>query len=33
VIKAKKQNKIKEWERLEISSKKLEIPREHFRQR
>jgi len=33
VIKAKKQKKIKEWERLEISSKKLEIPREHFRQR
>ena len=22
-----------EWERLEISSRKLEIPREHFRQR
>ena len=23
---------MKEWERLEISSRKLEIPREHFRQ-
>ena len=23
----------KEWERLEISVRKLEIPREHFRQR
>ena len=23
----------KEWERLEISSRKLEIPREHFMQR
>ena len=30
VINAKKQRKIKEWERLEISSRKLEIPREHF---
>ena len=25
--------KIIEWERLEISSRKLEIPREHFMQR
>ena len=24
---------IEEWERLEISSRKLEIPREHFMQR
>ena len=32
VINAKKQKKI-EWERLEISSRKLEIPREHFMQR
>ena len=29
----KKQRKIIEWERLEISSRKLEIPREHFMQR
>ena len=29
----KKQSKIIEWERLEISSGKLEIPREHFMQR
>ena len=29
----KKQRKIIEWERLEISSGKLEIPREHFMQR
>ena len=28
-----KQRKIIEWERLEISSRKLEIPREHFMQR
>ena len=28
----KKQRKTTEWERLEISSKKLEIPREHFMQ-
>ena len=28
---AKKHEKI-EWERLEISSRKLEIPREHFMQ-
>ena len=27
---AKKQRKTIEWERLEISSRKLEIPREHF---
>ena len=26
----KKQRKTTEWERLEISSRKLEIPREHF---
>ena len=32
VVKAKKEGKI-EWERLEISSRKLEIPREHFMQR
>ena len=31
-INAKKQRKITEWERLEISSRKLEIPREHFMQ-
>ena len=28
-----KQRKRTEWERLKISSRKLEIPREHFRQR
>ena len=28
-----KQRKTTEWERLEISSRKLEIPREHFMQR
>ena len=28
--KAKRQRKAIEWERLEISSKKLEIPRGHF---
>ena len=28
-----KQRKTTEWERLEISSRKLEIPREHFIQR
>ena len=33
VISAKKQRKIIEWERLEISSRKLETPREHFMQR
>ena len=32
VINAKKQRKTTEWERLEISSRKLEIPREHFMQ-
>ena len=31
-LKAKKQRKTIEWERLEISSRKLEIPREHFMQ-
>ena len=30
---AKKWKKTIEWERLEISSRKLEIPREHFMQR
>ena len=30
VTNAKKQRKTTEWERLEISSRKLEIPREHF---
>ena len=30
---AKKQRKTLEWERLEIFSRKLEIPREHFMQR
>ena len=29
----KKQRKTIEWERLEISSRKVEIPREHFMQR
>ena len=29
-INAKKQRKTTEWERLEILSRKLEIPREHF---
>ena len=29
----KKKKKKTEWERLEISSRKLEIPREHFMQR
>ena len=33
VISAKKLRKTIEWERLEISSRKLEIPREHFMQR
>ena len=32
-INAKKWRKTIEWERLEISSRKLEIPREHFMQR
>ena len=31
-IKAKTQRKTREWGRLEISSRKLEIPREHFMQ-
>ena len=31
-INAKKQKKTTEWEKLEISSRKLEIPREHFMQ-
>ena len=30
---AKKSRKTTEWERLEISSRRLEIPREHFMQR
>ena len=29
----KKQRKTIEWERLEMSSRKLEIPRQHFMQR
>ena len=33
VINAKKLRKTKEWERLDVSSRKLEIPREHFMQR
>ena len=33
VISAKKQRKTTEWERLELSSRKLEIPKEHFMQR
>ena len=33
VINANKQRKTIEWERLEINSRKLEIPREHFMQR
>ena len=32
-INAKKKRKTIEWERPEISSRKSEIPREHFRQR
>ena len=32
-LSAKKWGKIIEWERLQISSRKLEIPREHFMQR
>ena len=32
-INTKKQRQTTEWEKLEISSKKLEIPREHFMQR
>ena len=31
-INAKKKRKTTEWERLEISSRKLETPREHFMQ-
>ena len=31
-INAKKQRKTTDWERLEISSRKLEIPREYFMQ-
>ena len=30
---AKKQSKAEEWERLEVSSRKLETPRENFMQR
>ena len=33
VINAKKWRKTMGWERLEISSRKLAIPREHFMQR
>ena len=33
VINAKKLKKAIEWERLDISSRKLELPREHFMQR
>ena len=33
MINAKKLKKTTEWERLEISSKKLEISREHFMQK
>ena len=33
VINAKKQEKTIEWKRLENSSRKLVIPREHFMQR
>ena len=33
VINAKKQRKIIEWERVEMSSRKLEIPTERFMQR
>ena len=33
VINAKKQMKAIEWERLEVSSRKLEISREHFMER
>ena len=32
-INAKKERKTTEWERLRISSRKSEIPREHFMQR
>ena len=33
MINAKKYRKTIEWEKLEMSSRKLEIPREHFMQR
>ena len=33
ILNAKKERKTTEWERLEISSRKSEIPREHFMQR
>ena len=33
VISAKEQRKTIEWERLEISLRNVEIPREHFMQR
>ena len=33
VISAKKYRRTIEWEKLEISSRKLEIPKEHFMQR
>ena len=33
VISAKKKREIVEWERLKISSRNLEIPREHFMKR
>ena len=33
MISEKKQRKTIEWKRLDISSRKLEIPREHFMQR
>ena len=32
-INTKKQRKTREWERLESSSRELEMPREHFMQR
>ena len=33
MINVKKSREIIDWERLEISLRKLEIPREHFMQR
>ena len=33
MISAKKERKIIEWEKLEIPSRKLQIPREHFKKR
>ena len=33
MISAKKQRETIKWERLEISSRKSEVPREHFMQR